>query len=124
MTPEQTINRFLENYLNDVPTPERLACYLKDGQVEVCLSGPHSFWYNPETDKIRIKKSYPCLLPINGRLIDKSILRSIYKKLTKTPSISNNEMLREKYRIDKKRIGKKELEEIAKYESAIQAHKQ
>ena len=125
MTPEQVLNKQIENYLNDIPTPDRVACYVRDGQLEVCLGGPHVFWYFPETHTIRIKKQYPCLKPINGRLLDKNLLKRVYDKITQKPeSVNLDKELKEKYRIDKKsKLSKDQLTLISKYEHAMQKTK-
>lgn len=125
MTPEQTLNQQIKNYLNDVPTPDRVACYICDKRLEVCLGGPHVFWYNPETNKITIKKSYSCLKSIDGRLIDKSILKQIYQKiLMKGKTISLDNQLKKEFKIDKKsKLNQKDLETIAKYENAFKTNK-
>lgn len=121
MTPEQVLNKQLENYLNDTPTPDRVACYVRDNKLEICLGGPHVFWYIPETNLIRIKRQYPCLKPFNGRLINKETLKRIYDKITLTPeSVSLDKQLKEKYRIQKKsKLNKDQLTLISKYEESM-----
>lgn len=125
MTSEQVLNRQIENYLNDIPTPDRVACYIRDERLEVCLGGPHVFWYIPETNTIRIKKSYSCLSPINGRKIDKTILLKVYKKiLNGGKTISLDKQLKKEFKIEKKsKLNKKDLETIAKYENAFKTNK-
>lgn len=123
MTPEQALNKQLENYLKDIPTPDRVACYVRDNKLEVCLGGPHIFWYFPETNLIRIKRQYSCLKPFNGRLINKETLKQIYDKITLTPGlVSLDKQLKEKYRIQKKsRLNKDQLTLISKYEESMRS---
>lgn len=122
-SPAQTINEFLRNFLNDIPTNRRLACFIVDGKVEVCLGGPHRFWFDPETNKIRIKKKYDCLQPIDIKELDRKLLRDIFHRIQKPEELTLDEKIKQEYGIEqKKKLNKKQLAEIAKYEDAFKAN--
>lgn len=120
MSSEETINQFLTNFYLDIPTPERLACYIRDGKLEICLGGPHSIWYDPVLNQIKLKKKYSCLKPIDGKKLDKNIMLNIFKKLSGIITKSNDELLKEKYRIVKRnKVNQKDQKIIAAYEEAM-----
>ena len=113
------INKCISNVLNDISCPERLACYLKDGRLICFIGGPNSFIYDPINKSIIKKISHDIydfdISKINIEHLDKIICKkSIINKKTDEYSF-----VRDKYKITKKTLKQKDIEEIVKYEQSL-----
>lgn len=126
MNTEETINKFLLNRLNDVCTPDRVAVYITNGILEICI--PESIFFDPVTKKGKLKKIYAGGVTIDGSKLDKELMIKLFHKLSvkelspKEKQEAVDRMILEKYRIEGK-ITKKKMKnatkEIQKYEQII-----
>lgn len=117
---EYWCNKWLSNFLNDVSGVPRIPCYYEDECLIAWLGGSDHFKYTPVFGifEVNIKT-----LDFDKSKIDKSILKAIYEKLSNLNiNKSQDQELKEKYKISKKRkLNEKDLEQIKKYEDAISA---
>lgn len=115
------INKKIRNVLNDISCPERVACYLgKDGRLTCYMNGGDKFIYDPKDRSIEKQEKYILDFDFNELLIDIDSLDGIVKNIQKVNKKQDvHGAIREKYKIDKKTIKKKDLEEIAKYEQSL-----
>jgi hypothetical protein len=122
---EQTINRQLKNYLDDVCTSDRVACFLKNGILEICI--PESIFFNPVTMKGKLKKVYMGYIKINGSKLDKNIMLAICNKLANKQKVESqkdrDDKVKKKFGIQSKRVTEKTRTLISKYEEAINSNK-
>jgi hypothetical protein len=99
-------------------------CFVKEGLLFCYLAGGSHFVYDPALNKITKLKILPTA-PINvtlqdlRRCIDCGLLRRIFSKLTAPKEKPVAESLKEKYRIDRKRLRPKDMELISKYEQSL-----
>lgn len=123
---EATINRQLKNYLDDVCTSDRIACFLRNGILEICI--PESIFFDPVTMKGKLKKVYMGYMKIDGSRLDKNIMLAICKKLANKKKEETQEdrdkKIKEKFGIQSKRVNEKTRQLISKYEKAINSNKQ
>ncbi len=112
--------------MDDVDTPDRLAVFVKDGILEICI--PESIFFDPVTQKGRLKKIYAGGVKIDGSKLDKQLLIKLFKKHSKK-KLTHKELqeiedkkLLEKYKVQgkpTKRKMKKATVEIQKYEQIL-----
>ena len=118
VVPEEVINRFLLNRLNDVCTPDRFCCQIKDGKLYAYVGGGDKIIYNPATDTLDLQYIYYGYLHLKKYKLNKKIFKDIFDmlsnvKIEKTP----DQILKEKYGITSKRVNGKIKKEIMKYEA-------
>lgn len=112
---EKFINEALSNVLNEVCSSTRVAVYLRDNKLICYLHGGKKVVYDPVEDEITSED-----FKLNQLALHVGVAKKIYKKLTSVVSEEDEtQKLKEKYGITKKRIGEKELREIAKYKERM-----
>lgn len=114
------INKCIRNVLNNISCPERVACYVKDSKLYVYLNGGDKFIYDPSDKTIEKQDEYILGWDFNEFIIDTKSLDQIFeKKQIQVKKKDEHGQLREQFGIIKKRITKKDLDEISKYKQAM-----
>lgn len=118
VVPEEVINRFLLNRLNDVCTPDRFCCQIKEGKLYAYVGGGDKIIYNPVTDTLDLQYIYYGYLHLKKSKLDKKIFKAIFDMLSNTTvEKTPDEILKERYGITSKRVNAKIKQEIMKYEA-------
>lgn len=114
------VNKGLYNYLHNICEQPRWACYKKEKEIVVYLCGGNYFTFDGN-DITSISLTHTSL---TEKEIDIDLVKKIYKKLFAPKDLrSDDEKLKDKYKITRKRINSKDREEIAKYEEAIKRNR-
>lgn len=114
------INTRLENFLNEVNSPERVPCFIHKNMLRCFVWGGDYFDYNPRLKIILLKHKYVLNSPPDISKIDASILDKIFLKLTRPREKTFDEKLIEKYKLPYKKIRQNIRLQIDKYEQAIE----
>jgi len=117
---EDRINIGLENTISDKSSTPRYPCYLKDGILEVCVSGADFIFF----DGKNITTKFSTLGSLDVSKIDKNILKRVIESFSKKEEKTFHQKLIEKYNINSKRgkLTEKQIEEISKYEQRKKGH--
>ncbi len=111
------INICIKNVLNEVSCLERVACYIEKGNLYVYLNSRNILIYDP-SDRTIEKEVVDW--DFNEFIIDTNVLDKIFEKLQiKKVKKDEHSQLRDEFGISKKRITKKDLDEISKYKQAM-----
>lgn len=121
---EDEINTKIKNYLNQENFPIVVVPILVGDEIEICLLGGESFWYNWKSKTIRTRESYfyqGCISgeQISPEFIDFEGLNQIHIRLT-TPKEKIKEFAGIRLDPTKKRITTKDKEQISKYVASIE----
>ena len=122
--PEDTLNLFLLNRLNDVCTPDRVACYIKDNKLIAYVGGDDKVTFDPSTQVIGCQFVYAGGKRFRAKYINIDTLNKLYIKLTsKTEKVNPDAELKKDFRVTTRKVNQKVRNDIAKYEEALKANK-
>lgn len=119
--PEDTLNLFLLNRLNDVCTPDRVACYIKDNKLIAYVGGDDKVTFDPSTQVIGCQFIYSGGKRFRPQYINKDTLNKLYVKLTSKQEarVNPDAELKKDFRVTTKKVNDKVRNDIAKYEEAL-----
>lgn len=113
---ESNINTKIENSLKDKSSTPRAPVYLRNDCLVVYLTGADSLTF----DGKRIYLSFNTINKIDVSKLNIKTLRALLERLKNpTTEESLQDKMKEKYRIDARKVTNKHLEQILKYEQRI-----
>jgi hypothetical protein len=116
-------NEAVSNFLHDIATQPRYACYIVEGQLRVYIQGGEYIAYDPSLNQIIILDKYSAGLKPKKSNIDKELLKKVYQKLMGKlqPKETEDDLIKQKYGISSNRkLTEKQRREIQRYKASLE----